>query len=228
MFLENTRVSPKTMGCNDFLFFPFQRIFECLKVQSCCCLDDFFIRFGWQTSILIILGRGMSDFFSDKTYLLVDTNIQTEHDQHVFPFCSPFSFRHENLFFESVNHINWPINQTISPKRTEKIRCNINDFQIELSEYLTNFHFNYHRFFCQSFIRCFRHSKVSRFHKLNSPRCQRSGEVRWDPFIHPMEKLEWFDDDETFRVDFFKGKSKGGERNGCFKKLSPQKRFLYA
>ena len=137
---------------------------------------------------------------------------KTEHDQHVFLLCSPFFFRHENLFFESVNHINQPINQTIHPqkKKQKKIRCNINDFQIELSEYLTNFHFNYHRFFCQSFIRCFRHSKVSRF-----PQTQLSpvpavwrGEVGIHPFIPwrswndsmTMKRFGWIFLKETVKV----------------------------
>ena len=105
------------MGCNDFFFCPFQRVFECLKFKSCCCSSTFYS--FWMTNIYF--GEGDVRFCFLTKNLLVDTNVKTDHNQHVFPCCLPFFSDKKTCFFESVNHINQPINQTISPpKRNRK------------------------------------------------------------------------------------------------------------
>lgn len=171
------------MGCND------QRVFECLKVQSCCCLDDFFIRFGWQRSIL---GRGMSDFFSDKTHLLVDTNIQNRPQPTCFPGFVRLFFADTKTCF--LNQWITSTNQSTKPSIPQKNRKN----QVS-SVGIGTFPFSFIPINQPSPLRIF---FVSKFHplfqplqgqsqtrKLNSPPFA-VGEVRLGSIHSSLEKLE--------------------------------------
>ena len=86
LLLASSRFSPKTMGCND------QRVFECLKVKSCCCLGWLYIRCGWQTSIL---GRGMSHFvFLTRHDCWLIQTFKTDHNQQLSHQASSQSTNH--------------------------------------------------------------------------------------------------------------------------------------